>query len=1019
MSEKIGSVMVVGGGISGIQSALDLANSGFKVYMVEKTPSIGGNMARLDKTFPTNDCSICILSPKMVEAARHPNIELLINSEVVGIEGESGNFEVAVKKKASFVDPDKCVSCALCIDACPVKVPDEFNMGLSKRKAIYIPFPQAIPSTYHIDKDHCLEFKTFVDKTGKVRTYKCKRCVTACPRDAPQHDEEPEKTLKLNVGSIILSPGYELLDPSTLTEYGFGTCPNVLTSLQYERLICASGPTEGHLKRPSDGKVPDSVAFVQCVCSRDANRGVGYCSTFCCMYSIKESILTKDHHPETKTKIFYIDMRVFGKEFEYYYERAKDMYGVEFVRSKVAEISEDPETHDLLLRYVDENGEIVEEKFELVILAVGIKTTEETRNLAKMMDVELEEHDFCKTSPFSPMTTTRLGVFATGPFVSPMDIPESVAQASGAASKAAGILAPARGTLVTEKVYPPEKDVSVEEPRIGVFVCHCGTNIGAVVDVPSVVDYVKDLPNVVHAQENLYTCSFDSIDQIREAIREKNLNRVVVASCSPRTHEPLFQASLQEEGLNPFLFEMINIREHCSWVHSNEPETATFKAKELTRMAITKARLNKPLYKTTIEVTPVGLVMGGGASGMTTALELASQGFQVHLVEKEAELGGNLRNLYYLKGGHDPQEFMRSTVDAVSKNEKIKVYTEATVTDVSGAVGEFSVKIDCKGEEIPLKVGAIILAVGAQEYKPVGEYLYGKNGNVLSLLEFEEKLHKGEGTIDNVAFIQCVGSRIPERPHCSRICCTHAVMNALEVKKRNPDANVYVLYRDLRTYGFNEDLYEEALEKEVLFIRYDVEEKPEVLEKDGVLQVNVKDQVLGEVVSIPVDILVLSASTIPREDNPAIKELLKVPLNVDGFFFEAHMKLRPVDFASEGMYLCGLAHSPKALDESIAQAGAAAQRATTILSKKTLEGGGAIAEIDEDLCTGCEVCYELCPFNAIEMIQKGIRKKARVLPVVCTGCGVCVANCPTGAADLHHFKREQIRAEIDSLMIEA
>ncbi len=1019
MSNKIGSVMIVGGGVSGIQSALDLANSGFKVYMVEKTPSIGGNMARLDKTFPTNDCSICILSPKMVEAARHPNIELLINSEVVGVEGGSGNFEVTVNKRASFVDPDKCIACNLCVDACPVKVPDEFNMGLSKRKAIYIPFPQAIPSTYHIDKDHCLEFRTFVDKTGKVRSYKCKRCVSVCPRDAPQHDEEPEKTLKLNVGSIILSPGYELLDPTVLSEYGYGTYPNVLTSLQYERLLCSSGPTEGHLKRPSDGKVPDSVAFIQCVCSRDVNRGVGYCSSFCCTYSIKESILTKDHHPETKAKIFYIDMRTYGKEFEYYYERAKDMYGVEFIRSKVAEISEDPETRNLFLRYVDETGEIREEEFDLVVLAVGIKTTEETRNLAKTLGVELEEHDFCKTSPFTPMSTSSSGIFATGPFVAPMDIPESVAQASGAASKAAGILAPARGTLVTEKVYPPERDVSGEEPRIGVWVCHCGGNIGNVVDVSSVVDYVKDLPNVIHAQETLYACSFDSIDQMMQVVGEKNLNRVVVASCSPRTHEPLFQESLQEEGLNPYLFQMVNIREHCSWVHSNEPEKATFKAKELTRMAIAKAALNKPLYKTTIEVTPVGLVIGGGASGMTAALELASQGFEVHLVEKEAELGGNLRSIHYLKGDYDPQEFLRSTIDAVSENEKIRVYTEANIVDVSGAVGEYNVKIDRRGEETLLKVGSIIVAVGAEEHKPVGEYLYGKNGNVLTLLEFDDRLHKGEVDLDNVAFIQCVGSRIPERPHCSRICCTHAVMSSLEIKKRNPDANVYILYRDLRTYGFNEDLYAEALEKGVLFIRYDVEEEPEVSERDGALQVNVKDQVLGEVVSIPVDTLILSSATIPREDNKVLKELLKVPLNVDGFFFEAHMKLRPVDFAVEGMYLCGLAHSPKALDESIAQACAAAQRASIILSKKTLEGGGAIAEIDEDLCTGCEVCYELCPFGAIEMIQKGIRKKARVLPVVCTGCGVCVANCPTGAADLHHFEREQIRAEIDSLMVKA
>jgi heterodisulfide reductase subunit A len=993
MDEKVGAVLVVGGGVAGIQASLDLADSGFKVYLLDESTSIGGTMAQLDKTFPTNDCSMCILAPKLVTAGRHPNIQLITHSELEEVKGKAGNFQITILKHPRLVNIEKCTGCGLCAQNCPIEVPNEFDQNMSMRKAIYVPFPQAVPLKYVIDIENCI---------------KCRLCEKICQAKAVDFDQQPE-TVKINVGSIILAPGFEEFDCHLKTEYGYGRFLNVVSSIEFERMMNASGPFGGKIVRPFDGKIPRKIAFIQCVGSRDAQLGNNYCSAACCMYAIKEAVIVKEHSSNPlDCTIFYMDMRCYGKEFDAYYERAQGEWGIEFVRSRVASVTEDPSTGDLFLHYV-ENEEPKEEEFDMVVLSVGMQPPKNVEKLAENLGIKLNKYRFCQTDTFSPLETSKPGIFVCGAFGEPKDIPESVAQASGAASKAMCIIATERGKLIAEKEFPPERDVSQEEPRIGVFVCHCGTNIGSVVNVPKVVEHAKTLPNVVYAEENLYTCSQDAQKLIAEKIRQHNLNRVVVASCTPRTHEPLFRETVQEAGLNPYLFEMANIRDQCSWVHMHEHEKATEKAKDLVASMVAKARLLKPLKKPAIDVTPVGLVIGGGIAGMTAALELAKQGFEVHLVEKKKELGGHLLTMHYLLEKDDnPQEKLQAITKAVMENDKIHVYRGAEVVDVYGFVGNFKTRIKQQsGKEKEIDHGIVIVATGAVEYEPT-EYLYGKDPRIMTQHELEEQIAKGEFKAKTVVMIQCVGARNEERPNCSRICCGQAMKNALKIKEVSPKTEVYVLYKDIRTYGFKEDYYREAATKGVLFVNYDDERKPRVVDEDGKLKVTFWEPVIKEEVEIGPDVVVLSAATLPNPDNKRIAEMLKVPLTKDGFFLEAHMKLRPVDFATDGVFLCGMAHWPKFIDESISQACATAARAATILSKKTLDAEGTVSHIDEDLCIGCGVCISICPYKAIAKDENGL---AKVNEVLCKGCGTCAASCPERAIMMHQFTDEQLIAQ--------
>lgn len=1001
--KKVGAVLVVGGGVAGIQASLDLADSGFKVYLVDQSASIGGVMAQLDKTFPTNDCSMCILSPKLVATGRHPNITILTCAEITGLTGKPGNFEVKVRKKSRYIIEDKCNGCGICAQQCPIEAVDMFNEGLGNRSAIYVEYPQAVPLKYKIDREKCIG---------------CGTCFEICKAGAIQYDQKDSETT-LKVGSIILAPGFEPFDAKLKSEYGYGRFPNVVTSVEFERILSASGPYGGLVLRPSDGEIPKRVAFISCVGSRDIQLGNNYCSAACCMYGMKEAIIAKEHtSSKLDCKIFFMDMRAFGKEFDSYYERAQGEWGIQFVRSRVAAVTEDPKTNNLLIHYV-ENEDPKTEEFDMVVLSIGMKPPKNIEELAKKLGIKLNKYNFCETNTFSPMETSKPGIFVCGAFSAPKDIPESVAQASGAAAKAMCVVASERGTQVVAKKYPPQRDVSKEEPRIGVFVCHCGINIGGVVNVPEVVEYAKTLPNVAYAEANVYTCSQDTQKLIREKIKQNNLNRVIVASCTPRTHEPLFKETVQEAGLNPYLFEMTNIRDQCSWVHMHQPEEATKKAKDLVRSIVAKAKLLKPLEKPLIDITPVGLVIGGGVAGMTAALELAKQGFEVNLVEREKELGGHLRTIHYLLGeSGSPKEKLDAMIREVKENDKIHVYTGAEVVDVYGFVGNFKSKIKQQGQkEKEIKHGVVIVATGAVEYKPT-EYLYGKDQRVMTQHELEEKIAAGQFKARSVVMIQCVGARNEERPNCSRICCGQAIKNALKIKEKSPETEVYVLYKDLRAYGFKEDYYRDAAMKGVLFINYEDERKPQVTNVSGKLKITFWEPVLKQEVEIEPDLLVLSAATIPNPDNKHLAELLKVPLNKEGSFLEAHMKLRPVDFATDGVFLCGMAHSPKYLDESIAQACAAAARATTILSKDKLEMEGIIANVSEDLCSGCRICEYLCPYGAIEMKDKDDKRVAHVIEALCKGCGACGTACPTKAICMGHFTTEEILAQLKATLIE-
>ncbi len=1467
--EKKGSVLVVGGGIGGMQAALDLTESGFKVYLLEKGANIGGTMSQLDKTFPTNDCSMCIMSPKLVEVARDPNIELITHADLMSLEGEPGNFTATVARHTKRVDPEKCTGCGLCTQNCPLEVLSEYNEGETGRSAIYINYPQAVPSTYVIDKEDppcaiacpvhldvreyvgliaegryeeslaiirkklpfpsvcgricshpcetmCLrgrkvdepiaiaalkrfvadyeeasgkpipipvvrekreekvavigagpagltcandlalkgyqvhvfeklpvaggmlavgipdyrlprkvldkeidairalgveihtgvafgEDKTFEDlenegfkavffaagahrnqtlnipgeelegvlpgvdflrdlnlgklnslkghvvvigggnvamdaarsalragadsveicyrrsrkempaneeeieealeegisirylvapvaiegKNGKVtgvkfvrmrlseedatgrrrpipvkgsefsveadvvipaigqstdvslleslgfkmsrrgtvvadeltletnlpgvfaggdlvtgpamaidamaagkraavsierylkgqdlkagreleetffpvedvregiekeprvpmpekevaqriRTFEevqlgfteemaiqeakrclsCRRCLgcgvcaDVCEADAIDYTIPPTVD-RIQVGAVILSPGFDEYNPLHKGEYGYGRYPNVVSSIEFERMLSATGPYSSTVMRPSDGDIPQKIAFIQCVGSRDTDHP--YCSSVCCMYATKEAIIAKEHLEGIETTIFYMDIRAFGKGFDAYYERAKTQFGVKFVRSMISRVVEDPGTKDLILTYQDEDGNLVHETFQMVVLSVGLEASREARKLSRRIGVDLNEHGFCDTHPFTPVSTSRPGVFVCGAFQGPKDIPETVSQASSAVAYAAGLLAEARGKELVHEEIPEEISVEGQEPRIGVFVCHCGVNIGSVVDVPAVRDYAKTLPHVVYAEDNLFTCSQDTQDHIKEMIEEHKLNRVIVASCSPRTHEPLFQSTIRQAGLNKYLFEMANIRDQCSWVHMHMHSESTEKAKDLVRMAVASAKELVPLHEKTLPIIKKGLVIGGGVAGMTAALKLSEQGYEVFLVEKEPQLGGNLKNIHFTIEGKDVQAFLSNLIQQVEEDERIHVITNALVVDFSGTQGNFSTGIMVAPGMYYRKLehGVVIVATGGEELKP-DEYLYGQNEHVMTQLEFEKKLVEepqfslGQNT---VVMIQCVGSRDEERPYCSRVCCSTAIKNALRLKDKNPDAQVMVLYRDIRTYGLMEPYYREARRRGIVFVRYDVKDKPVVEEKDGRLTVTFFEPLIKRRITVHPDTLVLSSATIPRE-NEELALMLKVPRMADGFFLEAHMKLRPVDFATDGIYVCGLAHSPKTISESIAQAAAAAARAGTILARDSISVGGVVAVVEEEKCAACLTCVRACPYSVPVINERG---KAEIDPIKCHGCGVCAAECPGKAIELQYFRDVQVIAKCDAI----
>ena len=1470
--DPVGKVMVVGAGIAGVQAALDLANAGFYVHLVEKKSAIGGVMAQLDKTFPTNDCSMCIISPKLVECGRHLNIEILTLSEVKSIAGGPGNFKVTVETQPRFIDPAKCTGCGACTEVCPVRIPDEFNLGLGEGKAIYRLYPQAIPATFAIkklDRAPCtltcpaeinvqgyvqlvkagkyaealnlimerlplpgvlgrvcphpceakcrraeldqpvaicslkrfaadsadiasfspplveaqpekiaivgsgpagltcayhlalkgyrptifealpqaggmlrvgipdfrlpklvldreidnilrlgvelktntalgrdftldslsdqgyqavflgigchvgkplgvskedapgvvqgvdflrrhnlgdplevgkrlavigggnvaidvacsairlgsevtivyrrsreempafgheieqalcegvkiiylaaplevltgadgkvagllcqkmelgepdasgrrkplpIEGETFelpvdmivpaigqeaakgaleacgvklsrggtieVDETtyetsrpgvfaaGDVHTgpwiaveavgggieaaesvhrylkgldlkegrregeeahkrwsevpkdeegqprevmatlppeysccsfeeiakgyteeeakreaerclncgicSECMQCVAACQAGAIDQNMGPE-TFNLDVGAVVLAPGFQVYDPKKYSAYHYAKLPNVVTSLEFERILSASGPYAGHLVRPGDHQEPKKIAWLQCVGSRDLNHcDNSYCSAVCCMYAIKQTVIAKEHCKEypLDTAIFFMDMRTHGKDFEKYYWRAEDEHGVRFIRSRIHSIDEVLGTGDLAVRYLAENGELKTEVFNMVVLSVGLESSQDALNLAKTMGIEVNPNTrFAATSPFAPVDTNKEGIYVCGVFQAPKDIPQSVMEASAAAAAAGELLAPARGTQVKVRELPPEIDVAGQAPRVGVFVCNCGINIGGVINVPVLAEYAATLPGVVFSDQNLFTCSADTQDKILNAIKEHHLNRVVVASCSPRTHMAMFQETIQEVGLNPYLFDMANIRDQDSWVHMHEPEKALAKAKDLVRGAVARVVQLEPLHKQSFPVFKNALVIGGGVAGMEAARSLAGMGFPVYLVEKGDKLGGNAWNLVTSARGYNYRGYLEDLIKQVENHPKIEVLFNSEVKETSGFIGNFNTTIGTPAGERQVDHGATVMATGGQAYQPE-EYLYGRHPNIFTSLEFDKLIAEKDPRIDAAAqavFIQCVGSREPQRPYCSRLCCTHSVESAIELKRLRKDLDVFVLYRDLRTYGEKELLYKEARELGVIFIRFDLESKPKVEQEGDGLKLTIFDPILQMPVVLRPELLTLASAILPNSVEK-LGEIFKVPRNAEGFLNEAHAKLRPVDLPSDGIFLAGLTHYPKPIDESIAQAMAAAGRAATFLAKDQVEVGGIVAVVDQDKCAVCLTCVRTCPFN-VPVIDY-TADAAYIDPAKCQGCGICPSECPAKAITLKNFSDSQIIAQETAL----
>jgi heterodisulfide reductase subunit A-like polyferredoxin len=1504
-----GSVVVVGGGIAGIQASLDLVEQGFKVYLVETQSAIGGKMAQLDKTFPTNDCAMCTISPKLVETGRHPNIQVMTDTEVLNVKGAAGDFSVTLHHKARYIDTTKCVGCGECTDVCPVVVPDNFNEGLDQRRAIFKLYPQAVPNAYAIEKQgispcrdacpagqraqgyialiregrwddalrvikmdnpfpgicgricnhrcetacnrghvdepiniralkrfvtdkvyaeprqplepaqilypnrrvaiigagpcgltaardlvmagypvtvveampvaggmlrlgvpeyrlpaevierevqdildlgvelrlnhqvenlddlfeegfeavliavgahegvrlpipganldgviinthflrdvrlgkytqsdisgngdappelgenvlvlgggnvaidvartavrlgrkvsmaflesresmpshdwevqaaleegirlypsrtferimpdgdgkasgvECMNVRNFnFDETGRLNVDKesgsnhvipcdtvifsvgqraglafipddagvgmtakrtiainpntfaatrpgvfaagdsvsgtafvieavasghtaaesiirylegdqlepqpkpdlpvvhlsaeeleeriargeihhqprvpmpqlpvekrldnfaeveggydddsaqreaarclacgvcseCMSCTFACGVNAIDHNMVARDEV-IKAGAIILAPGYQIYKAELAEEYGFGRYPNVITSLQYERILSASGPTRGHLKRPSDSKTPKRIAFLQCVGSRDQSHD--YCSSVCCMYAAKEAIMTIEHaraearltgeEANVICEVFFMDTRAYSKGYEEYYRRAEDKYGIKYTRARISQLREDPNTGNLIVRYAapyEGKPKPIEREFDLVVLSVGMEIAEPVRELGRTLGVELDDYGFCHTTLFDPLQTSRPGIFAAGPFREPKDIPESVTEASGAAAAAAQLLAPSRFTLTSVPEYPPMRDVKGEPPRTGVFVCHCGSNIGGYLDVPNVAEYASCLPGVVHAEDNLYTCSQNTVEHIIEQVRELGLNRVVVASCTPLTHEGMFQDALRQAGINPYLFEMANIRNQCSWIHSKDWDGATEKAKALVRMAVGRVGELEQLYTEEVQVNHSALVIGGGAAGMTAALSLADQGFPVHLVERSQQLGGNLRNLrYFADQERTPLDFLNEIEERVLNHPQITTYLDAEVKETGGFKGSFTSKLRVGNQMIHIQHGVTILSTGGVEYKGQ-EYGYGRDPRILTQLEFEQRLaENGAVTPGRVVMIQCIG---PAEKSCSRICCTTALKNALKLKEINPSADVTILYRDIRTYGFKERLYTQARQAGIRFVHFEFEHKPKVRvspedsAQPGRLSVKIKDLLLEREIELGADLIVLSTPMVPAEGARDLATALKLSVGTDGFFMEAHVKLRPVDFTSDGVFMAGAAHFPKFLDETIAQAQAAASRAAITLSKQTMLTNASVAVVDVEKCVGCLTCVRICPYDVPKVSSDytgagGIQGAAYIEPAVCHGCGSCAAECPAQAIQLMHYKDAQILVKLDTLL---
>ncbi len=1031
---KPAAAMVIGGGIGGMRAALDLADAGLKVYLVEQTPCLGGRVAQLGFMFPQHDCVLCrgtpdhgygctrpSISPAYMQHNQHPNIQVLTNTHVTDVEGQAGDFTVSLRQEPRYVDVERCINCGYCSEVCPIELPNTYQQEMTMRKAAYKVAARAIPDAYVIDKGpYCDD---------------CQRCVQVCPTQAIDLNQKP-RLLSVEVGAIILALGFEVFDARELGELGFGRFPNVLSAMQYERLASRSGPTEGIILRPSDGQKPRSIAWLQCIGSRDKKNA--FCSSICCMYATKEAILAKQRLGEdVDCRVFIMDERAFNKEYSTYFAKAREYHGIQYTWCRVSQIHQEPQTHDLILHYADPDGKKYAEHFDMVVLATGVQPPHSAAELAQMMNIELNGFGFCKTDKFTPLQTTRPGVFVCGAFSSPKEIVETVIDASGAAAEVMRLLNDRLNTYPFTREWPflyaqplpPERDISQEEVKIGVFACTCAKTLSqesehttGLLDFHQMVHQASSWPGVVHTQIMDTACFPEQLAEIQQKIADLGLNRILIAACSNRTHDSLFQKTARQAGLNPYLVELVNLREHCNRVHLWQKEQANRKAIEMVRVAAGRIAAAQPVHKQRHRCRPSALVIGGGVSGMTAALAIADSGYDVHLVERTDMLGGNLLTLHYVAEGYNPQLLLRDLVNRVRAHQRIITYTRTRVAQIRGHVGFFQTELESRLagdqiERVTIEHGVIIIATGGKEarYHP-----WLRFPKVITQRELEEKIihHPEEiAALKDVVMIQCV--RPENTPdYCSRVCCTNTMKNAIRLKLFNPQCNVTVLYRNIVTYGFREQYYTEARRKGVVFIRYSDAQPPRVHYNEDFdrIEVQVRDPSLDRWVNLSADLVPLSMSVLPSEGTQELAKMLRVPLSSEGFFEEAQLKLRPMDFMRDGIFLAGMAHYPKFLEESISHALAAAAHALALLSShEGLYLGGVVAQVDAEKCVGCLTCTRTCPFQIPQVIQVegrhgvgGLGGAAYIDPALCQGCGTCTGECPANAIQLVNYTDAQI-----------
>jgi len=1004
-SEKLLSsdrrVLVIGGGVGGIRAALDLAESRRDVLLIDKSYAIGGLMTQLDRTFPTNNCDLCTVSPFLSQGARERHLEIKPMTTLTKLEGEAGAFSATLVTEPRYIDTDKCTACGECAKQFPDAV--RVTPGLDPRAPTCMRYPQATPFAFSID----------MTKITDIAALK-----KVCRADAILADDTRSETM-IDVASVVLCVGADLFDPAVLDNYGGGKFDNVLTGLEYERIMSASGPFQGNLVRRSDGRRPKKIAWIQCVGSRGINKGdVPYCSGVCCMYALKEAMVTRERFgDDIDTTIFFMDMRTHGKDYELYFNRARDEYKIRMIRSRPHSIVETAETKNLSITYALEEKPVQEtEEFDMVVLSTGFRVGEDTQHLAGVLGIDVNPYDFAATHPFNPVLSSKSGVYVCGVIESPKDIPETMVQASAAAAMAVTDLPVAREREMSE-LFPPERNVQGEDPRIGVFVCDCGFEIGGVLDVGKLLDTAKTQPDVAVARAVGYGCSSESMANIEAMIKENNLNRVVIGGCSPRTHETKFQDLLQRVGLNKYLVEIVNLRDQNTWTHMNVPDQAQSKAVKLLNVGIAGVRKNRPLVDHTLPMSQKALVVGGGVTGMTAALKLADQGIKTYIVERAPSLGGLARSIRKTIEGEDVGVFVQGLVEKVAAHDNIQVLTRSIIVDHSGMPGLFKTGIQTGVRMTYMQIdhGVTVLATGAMANRPA-HYGLGTCNNVITQLEMDSLLEDDAARIqamEQVVMIQCVGSREPENPNCSRVCCQAAMKNALRIKEISPDTQIFVLYRDMRTYGFQEAYYKQARDLGVKFIRFSLDMRPKVVETDNMLAVHAHDFILGSDIEIAADCVVLSTGLVADDETTEDLGLMfHLPRTTDNYFLEDHVKLRPVDMAQRGFFLAGTAHSPKTIRESITQAQAAAGRAQTLLAKKEINLGACVAKVDPDKCASCLVCVRVCPFDVPFINAQGV---SQIDADKCHGCGVCAGDCPAKAIQLLAYEDDQILAKLDGL----